>query len=92
LRPALGKSIRLGLRRAEAGRLVELARRVGLDRLVFEAEATPHHVWLFRTFGPEVSLGPNLDIDVICKLEATRRTLSREAGYGFLAERVGARM
>lgn len=76
--------------KAEAGRLVELARRVGLDHLVFEAEATSHHVWLFRTFGPEVSLGPNLDIDTICKLEATRRTLSREGGYGFLAERINA--
>jgi phosphosulfolactate synthase (CoM biosynthesis protein A) len=77
--------------KTEAGRLVDLARRVGLDRLVFEAEATAHHVWLFRTFGPEVNLGPNLDIDTICKLEATRRTLSREGGYGFLAERVNAR-
>ncbi len=75
----------------EAVQLIELANRVGLDKIVFEAEATPHHVWLLKTFGTDVNLGPNLDIDTICKLEATRRTLSREGGYTFLAERVRAR-
>lgn len=75
----------------EAVRLVELANRVGLDKIVFEAEATPHHVWLLRTFGMDVNLGPNLDIDIICKLEATRRTLSREGGYTYLVDRVKAR-
>lgn len=75
----------------EAVRLVELANRVGLDKIVFEAEATPHHVWLLKTFGMDVNLGPNLDIDIICKLEATRRTLSREGGYTYLVDRVKAR-
>jgi phosphosulfolactate synthase len=74
----------------EAAHLVELANRVGLDRIVFEAEATPHHVWLLKTFGSEVNLGPNLDIDTICKLEATRRSLSREGGYTYLVDRVAA--
>lgn len=75
----------------EAAKLVELANRVGLDKIVFEAEAIPHQVWLFRKFGADVNLGPNLDIDLICKLEATRRTLSREGGYTYLADRVKAR-
>jgi phosphosulfolactate synthase len=74
--------------KAEASRLVDLAERVGLDKIVFEAEATPHQVWLFKTFGPDVNLGPNIDLDLVVKLEPTRRTLSREGGYGYLAERV----
>ncbi|MDH3286810.1 MAG: phosphosulfolactate synthase [Betaproteobacteria bacterium] len=72
----------------QAGKLAELAARVGLERVVFEAEATVHQAWLFRQFGPEVNIGPNIDIDLVCKLEATRRTLSREGGYGFLADKV----
>jgi phosphosulfolactate synthase len=75
--------------KAEAARLVELARRVGLEKIVFEAESTPHQVWLLHTFGPDVNLGPNIDMDLVVKLEPTRRTLSREGGYGYLAERVG---
>ncbi len=72
----------------QAGKLAELAGRVGLENIVFEAEATAHQVWLFRQFGPDVNIGPNVDIDLVCKLEATRRTLSREGGYVFLADRV----
>lgn len=72
----------------QASLLVELAGRVGLEKLVFEAEAQAHQVWLFRTFGPDVNLGPNLDKDAIPKLEPTRRTLSREGGYDYLLDRV----
>ncbi len=72
----------------QAGQLAELVARVGLGRIVFEAEATAHQVWLFRQFGADVNIGPNVDIDLVCKLEATRRTLSREGGYVFLADRV----
>lgn len=74
----------------ESEKLVDLARRVGLENIVFEAEAVPHQVWLLRKFGPEVNLGPNLDIDTIAKLEPTRRTLSREGGYTFLSDRLAA--
>lgn len=77
--------------KTEATRLVEVVQRVGLEKIVFEAETTPHHVWLFKTFGPEVNLGPNLDIETICKLEATRRTLSREGGYTYMVDKVKAR-
>lgn len=75
----------------ESVKLVELANEVGLDKLVFEAEASPHQVWLFKTFGPDVNLGPNLDKDVIAKLEPTRRTLSREGGYDYLIDKVAQR-
>jgi phosphosulfolactate synthase len=71
-----------------AERLKQLVERVGLEKIVFEAEASPHQVWLFKTFGPDVNLGPNLDKDVIAKLEPTRRTLSREGGYGYLSDQL----
>lgn len=70
--------------------LKEIIERVGLDKIVFEAESTPHQVWLFHTFGPDVNLGPNLDLPIISKLEPTRRTLSREGGYGYLIDKVKA--
>jgi phosphosulfolactate synthase len=72
----------------QAALLVELAKRVGLEKIVFEAEATPHQVWLFKTFGPDVNMGPNIDMDQVIKFEPTRRTLSREGGYGYLSDRV----
>ncbi len=72
----------------EAERLKQLVSRVGLEPIVFEAESTAHQVWLFKTFGPDVNLGPNLDRDVIAKLEPTRRTLSREGGYGYLSDQL----
>lgn len=77
--------------RPEAKRLEQLVRNVGSDRLVWEAEAVPHQAWLIRSFGPDVNLGPNLEPNYINKLEATRRTLSREGGYDWLARQVGNR-
>lgn len=70
--------------------LIQIAERVGLDKIVFEAEASPHQVWLFRQFGPDVNLGPNLDFPVIAKLEPTRRTLSREGGYDYVIDKAKA--
>lgn len=72
----------------EAKRLEQLVRAVGAERLVWEAEAVPHQAWLIRMFGPDVNLGPNLEPNCINKLEATRRTLSREGGYDWLAKQV----
>ncbi len=68
--------------------LLELIKRVGLEKIVFEAEAVAHQVWLFKTFGPDVNMGPNIDMDLVIKFEPTRRTLSREGGYGWLSDRV----
>jgi phosphosulfolactate synthase len=75
----------------ESERLIELVERVGLDKIVFEAEASPHQVWLFDKYGPDVNLGPNLDLQIIAKLEPTRRTLSREGGYGYMIDRLKQR-
>ena len=43
---------------------------------------------MFKKFGADVNPSPNLDIPIICKLEATRRTLSREGGYTTLIDRL----
>ncbi len=71
-----------------AARLEELVRNVGHERLVWEAEAVPHQVWLIKAFGADINLGPNLEPNYINKLEATRRTLSREGGYDWLADQI----
>ena len=65
-------------------RIKELVDKVGLEPIVFEAEAVAHQAWLFNTFGPDVNIGPNLEPIYIAKLEATRRTLSREGGYTWM--------
>ena len=72
----------------QAQLLLDLVERVGFEKIVFEAESTPHQVWLFKTFGPDVNMGPNIDMDLVIKFEPTRRTLSREGGYGYLRERL----
>ncbi len=74
--------------KAEAEVLVELADKVGLEKPVFEAESNAHRVRLFKKFGAEVNLGPNLDIPIICKLEATRRPPAREGGDTTLIDRL----
>jgi phosphosulfolactate synthase len=68
-------------------RIKELVDKTGLEAIVFEAEAVPHQAWLFNTFGPDVNIGPNLEPNYIAKLEATRRTLSREGRYTWLAKK-----
>ncbi|PWC19516.1 phosphosulfolactate synthase [Brenneria corticis] len=75
----------------QSERLIRLVELVGLENIVFEAESLNHQQWLFQTFGAEVNLGPNLDKDVIPKLEPTRRTLSREGGYGYLFDKIAQR-
>ena len=74
--------------KAAADVLVELAEKVGLEKLVFEAESNAHQVWLFKKFGADVNLGPNLDTPIIRKLEAARRTPAREGGYTTLIDRL----
>ena len=71
----------------ESFKIQELAKRIGLDRLVFEAESSDHHYWLIKEFGGEVSIGPNLDINIIAAFEATRQTFSREGGYTYLIDK-----
>lgn len=71
-----------------ADRLLRLAELTGLERIVFEAESPAHQQWMFRAFGPDVNLGPNLDKEAIPRLEPTRRTLSREGGYSYLFDKI----
>jgi phosphosulfolactate synthase len=71
---------------ATAGRLVELAERVGVDNLVFEAETVDHQVWLILEFGSEVNLGPNIDpYDVVKTIEPSRAGMGRPEGYTLFA-------
>jgi phosphosulfolactate synthase (CoM biosynthesis protein A) len=72
-------------------RLKELVAKVGLEPIVFEAEAVAHQAWLFNIFGPDVNIGPNLEPEYIAKLEATRRTLSREGGYTWMVDKIKAK-
>jgi len=72
-------------------RIKELVAKVGLEPIVFEAETVAHQAWLFNTFGPDVNIGPNLEPIYIAKLEATRRTLSREGGYTWMVEKLKAK-
>lgn len=71
---------------AESYKLKQLVDEVGLEWIIFEAETKAHQNWLFRTFGPDVSLGPNIAPDRVPFLEAVRRGLGRESGYTFLTE------
>ncbi len=75
----------------DASKLVELAEKLTLDRVVFEAETVPHQKWLFRTFGPDVSIGPNLAPERIPYMEAERRGLGRESGYWFVTDIIQGR-
>lgn len=77
-----------------APRVAELAERVGLQHLVFEAETLAHQVWLIQTLGPEVNLGPNIaPFHVPAKLEPFRHGIGSEVGYSIfdgLTSRTGA--
>lgn len=67
----------------EQERLIQLVQRVGMEKLVLEAETTPHMVWCVRTFGPDVNLGPNIEPEKVARIEPLRRGLAREIGYEF---------
>lgn len=72
---------------AEQGRLVELVDKVGLNTIVFEAETLPHQMWLIRTFGADVNLGPNLTPEEIgLKLEPARYGIGRDEGYSLFEQ------
>ncbi len=77
-----------------AGRVAELARDVGLETLVFEAETLTHQVLLLRALGPEVNLGPNIaPFHVPAKLEPFRHGIGSEVDYsvfGRVLEATGA--
>ena len=67
-----------------AGRLRELADRVGLEHVIFEAETPAHIMWLLHEFGPDANLGPNLAMEyIVGNLEPARCGLGRAEGYTF---------
>lgn len=69
-----------------AGKMAELADRVGIDNLIFEAETIDHQVWLILQFGSEVNLGPNIEpYDVVSKIEPSRAGMGRPEGYTFFS-------
>lgn len=61
--------------------LVELAKRVGQERVVFEVNKNPHISWTLQTFGPRANLGPNLAPEQVLWIEPMRRGLGREVRY-----------
>jgi len=64
-----------------AGRLGELFKRVGCDRIVAEVETKKHIICLIRTFGADVNLGPNIDWELVSWLEPARYGIGREIGH-----------
>ncbi|MBI3045090.1 MAG: phosphosulfolactate synthase [Betaproteobacteria bacterium] len=70
-----------------AGRMKDLARQVGLECLIFEAETTAHQNWLLHELGPDVNLGPNIHQDeVVSRIEPARCGLGRAEGYSLFAK------
>lgn len=70
----------------ESRRLHDLVEKVGLEHIVFEAETMEHQCWLFREFGGDVNVGPNIEPEKVAKLEPSRYGLSRESGYTMLTQ------
>lgn len=76
-----------------AGRMRELVDRLGMSVLVFEAETAPHMLYLLRTFGPDVNLGPNISAEYVASnLEPARCGLGRAEGYSFFERLRASRM
>jgi phosphosulfolactate synthase len=61
--------------------LLEIAHRVGVGNIIFEAKEQPLQVWCIEKFGPEVNLGNILPADLI-SLETMRRGVHWPTGFG----------
>ncbi|MBT8155591.1 phosphosulfolactate synthase [Epibacterium ulvae] len=62
-------------------RMRDLAKLVGSDVLIFEAESQAQAVALIRGLGRDVNLGPNIDFELVKWLEPSRLGISREMGH-----------
>lgn len=72
------------------GRLQDLIEKIGMEKLVLEADPNEfpnYHIWLIDTLGPEVSLG-NIAPGQVIRLEQYRRGLGIPVGYRFLTEKM----
>lgn len=73
-----------------AGRMKQLVDRIGMERLIFEAETGPHMLHLLHLFGPDVNLGPNIAAEYVASnLEPARCGLGRAEGYSFFKKLEG---
>ncbi|MCW2781936.1 MAG: phosphosulfolactate synthase [Marmoricola sp.] len=53
-------------------------------QVTYEVPQRNHQALLIRHFGPDVNIGPNLDLDEVLWLEPMRRGLGKEVGYAAL--------
>ena len=75
------------VREEEAGRLVALAaRKVGIDRVVFEAPRKNQQAWLINLLGADISLG-NVPPGDVLALETLRRGLRADTIHLFTRAR-----
>lgn len=76
------------LRQSDPEALAALGAKIGVEHLVFEADPLQFpgpHVWLLRTFGPEVNLG-NVHPDQVIRLEEMRRGIGRPVGFSIFSD------
>lgn len=69
--------------KSEGGRTVlkELIAAVGAEHLIFETPDLAQQMWFINEVGPDVNLGPNIDLENVLWLEPMRRGLGRPSGY-----------
>lgn len=69
--------------------LENLAKAVGPQNLIFEAETQEQLIGLLRHFGRDVNLGPNIDFELVKWLEPSRLGISREMGHTTIEAAIG---
>ncbi|MBI3044517.1 MAG: phosphosulfolactate synthase [Betaproteobacteria bacterium] len=61
--------------------LVDLAREVGPEKILFEVDTDPHIAWVLKHFGADANIGPNLAMEKVLWLEPMRRGLGKQVKY-----------
>lgn len=61
--------------------LKDLIAAVGAEHLIFETPEFEQQMWFINEVGPDVNLGPNIDLENVLWLEPMRRGLGRPSGY-----------
>lgn len=78
-----GEGLIEGVPEIRSDLLLDLAARVDVDKLVFQAKDTRAHVWFISTFGNEVSL--DIDTHQVVDVELLRRGIRKRGIFGLLA-------